>query len=318
MAADEYYEHTTYPAQGAAGSSASARAEFEAVETGFSKLPDITGNGNKLVVVNAGGTALEATGTPALGTPASGTLTNCTGLPAAGVSGTALVTAAIGTTVQAYDADLTTLGAGGTSARSFLGLAIGTDVQAYDAQLADVAGLTPTDNGVVIGNGATFVVESDATLKASLGLTIGTNVQAWDAQLDTWAGVTPGTGVATALAVNLGSAGAVASLGTAETFTAPQRGTVTTDNDGSFDMNVTNNFLCTPSAGFTLTFTNITAGQSGNIYLVNGSNYAVAAAATTKVTSSLLSAISATGEYWLSYWSPDGTNVLVAHAGDFA
>lgn len=44
----------------------------------------------------------------ALGTPASGTLTNCTGLPAAGVTGTALVAAAIGTTVQAYDADLTT------------------------------------------------------------------------------------------------------------------------------------------------------------------------------------------------------------------
>jgi len=46
--------------------------------------------------------------TPNIGTPSAGTLTNCTGLPAAGVSGTALVSAAIGTTVQAYDADLTT------------------------------------------------------------------------------------------------------------------------------------------------------------------------------------------------------------------
>ena len=64
-------------------------------------------------------------------TTVTGILTNCTGLPAAGVTGTALVAAAIGTTVQAYDADLTT-----------------------------------------------------------------------------WAGVTPGTGVATALAVNVGSAGA--------------------------------------------------------------------------------------------------------------
>ena len=58
---------------------------------------------------------------------------------------------------------------------------IGTSVQAYDAQLADVAGLTPTDNGVIIGNGANFVVESGATLKTSLGLTIGTDVQAYDA-----------------------------------------------------------------------------------------------------------------------------------------
>jgi hypothetical protein len=63
-----------------------------------------------------------------------------------------------------------------------------------DPQLADIAGLTPTDNGVIIGNGTNFVVESGATLKTSLGLTIGTDVQAWDATLDTWAGKTPPAG----------------------------------------------------------------------------------------------------------------------------
>jgi hypothetical protein len=68
---------------------------------------------------------------------------------------------------------------------------IGTTVQGYDAQLADIAGLTPTDNGVVIGNGTNFVVESGATLKTSLGLTIGTDVQAYDAQLADIAGLTP-------------------------------------------------------------------------------------------------------------------------------
>ena len=61
--------------------------------------------------------------------------------------------------------------------------AIGVSVQAYDAQLADVAGLTPTDNGVIIGNGTNFVVESGATLKTSLGLTIGTDIQAYDSNL---------------------------------------------------------------------------------------------------------------------------------------
>lgn len=59
--------------------------------------------------------------------------------------------------------------------------AIGVSVQGYDAQLADVAGLTPTDNGVIIGNGTNFVVETGATLRTSLGLAIGTDVQAYDA-----------------------------------------------------------------------------------------------------------------------------------------
>lgn len=95
------------------------------------------------------------------------------------------------------------------------------------------------------------------------------------------------------------------------------RGTVTTDNDGSFDMDVTNNFKCTPTGNFTLTFTNITAGQSGFILLVNGSNYTVSAHANTKVSTTALSTISATGTYLLSYFS-DGTNVYVVNSGALA
>lgn len=85
-------------------------------------------------------------------------------------------------------------GTGATSAgaaRTALGLAIGTDVQGYDPQLADVAGLTPTDNGVIIGNGTNFVVETGNTLRTSLGLAIGTDVQGYDAQLADIAGLTP-------------------------------------------------------------------------------------------------------------------------------
>ena len=100
----------------------------------------------------------------------------------------------------------------------------------------------------------------------------------------------------------------------AQTFTASQRGTVTTDNDLSFNMATTNNFKCTPTAGGALTFTNITAGQSGYILLVNGSNYAITAAATTKVGSTFLSTISATGTYLISYMS-DGTNVYCTASG---
>tara|TARA_Y100000356_G_scaffold65119_1_gene53376 strand:+ start:17300 stop:19048 length:1749 start_codon:yes stop_codon:yes gene_type:complete len=83
-------------------------------------------------------------------------------------------------------------GTGATSAsaaRTALGLAIGSDVQAYDAQLADVAGLSTTDGGFIVGDGSNFVVESGSTARASLGLTIGTDVQAYDAQLADVAGL---------------------------------------------------------------------------------------------------------------------------------
>jgi hypothetical protein len=39
-----------------------------------------------------------------------------------------------------------------------------------DPQVVDIAGLTPTDNAVIIGNGTNFVVESGSTLKTSLSL----------------------------------------------------------------------------------------------------------------------------------------------------
>jgi len=39
-----------------------------------------------------------------------------------------------------------------------------------DAQLVDIAGLTPSDGGIIIGDGSNFVVESGATARASLGV----------------------------------------------------------------------------------------------------------------------------------------------------
>ena len=58
----------------------------------------------------------------------------------------------------------------GNSTRTNLGLAIGSDVQAYDAGLADIAGLTPTDGHIIVGNGSNWVQENGATARTSLGL----------------------------------------------------------------------------------------------------------------------------------------------------
>ena len=89
-------------------------------------------------------------------------------------------------------------------------------------------------------------------------------------------------------------------------------GTMTTDNDGSFDMSASNNFKCTPSGGFTLTFTNIVA-QSGNILLINSGGHTVAAHANTKVDANILATISAAGTYLLAYFS-DGTNAYMTNS----
>ena len=120
-----------------------------------------------------------------------------------------------------------------------------------------------------------------AASEANLAAAIGTTVQAYDAD--------------------------TAKLDVDQSWTGAQRGTPTTDNDLSFDLSAANNFTCTPSAGGTLTFTNHTAGQSGFVLLVNGSNYAIAAAATTKISTADLTKISASGTYLISYYD-NGTN----------
>ena len=104
---------------------------------------------------------------------------------------------------------------------------------------------------------------------------------------------------------------------TADTLTAPFRGTVTTDNDLSFDQDVTNNFSCTPTAGGTLTFTNHTAGQSGYVLLDNSGGYAITAAATTKITATDLTTISTAGVYLISYFD-NGTNTYCTVSASYA
>ena len=98
------------------------------------------------------------------------------------------------------------------------------------------------------------------------------------------------------------------------TVGAVARNSPLADNDLSFDLSAKNNFACTPTAGGTLTFTNLAAGQSGSILLVNNANYAIAKAATVKTDASFLATISTTGTYRLSYYC-DGTNVYVTTSG---
>ena len=92
-------------------------------------------------------------------------------------------------------------------------------------------------------------------------------------------------------------------------------GTMITDNDGSFDMTAGNNFKCTPSGNFTLTFTNIIS-QSGNILLVNSGGHTVSAHSNSKVDANLLATVSTAGTYLLSYFS-DGTDVFLTNSAAY-
>tara|TARA_Y100000114_G_scaffold156598_1_gene184308 strand:- start:147 stop:3143 length:2997 start_codon:yes stop_codon:yes gene_type:complete len=128
----------------------------------------IVGDGSNFVL-ESGATARSSLGLGSMATQNSGSV-SISGGAIAGITDLAVADGGTGASSAA-------------DARTNLGLAIGSDVQAYDDQLADIAGLTPTDGNIIIGNGTNFVLESGATARASLGLTIGTNVQAFDDQL---------------------------------------------------------------------------------------------------------------------------------------
>jgi hypothetical protein len=203
----------------------------------------------------------------------------------------------------------------------------------YEGSAAAAAvGFTPRG---AWGSGSTYAVNDVVSLSGSSYLAIQASTNQNPAtQTAYWlvlaAKGDAGTGISSITAGTGLSGGTITTSGTIaidnavvltvsddQTISGAKRGTVTTDNDGSFDMNVTNNFKCTPTGTVTLTFTNITAGQSGFVLLVNGSNYTIAAASTTKVATGVLTTLSATGTYLLSYLS-DGTNVYLTASGALA
>lgn len=138
---------------------------------------------------------------------------------------------------------------------------------------------------------AVFVAATASAAQQAMDVEVGVDVQAYDAD--------------------------TAKTDVAQTFTVSQRGTITVDNDLSLDLSVTNNWSVTPSGTGTLTFTNHTAGQSGNILLINTGGHAISLAATTKGDANLATTISTAGTYWLSYYD-DGTNAYVVTSTAFA
>ena len=100
------------------------------------------------------------------------------------------------------------------------------------------------------------------------------------------------------------------------TVTGRASGTVTTDNDGNFDLQVSNQWKCTPSGDFDLTFSNPAVGQSGSVMMINSGGHTISAHASVAINATTLTTISSAGTYMLSYYcsAASGNNTILVSA----
>jgi hypothetical protein len=222
-----YYTPSGAPTVDAPGSSAAIRAEFVVIAAAFNSL-SATSDGTSATSLTIGtGTKVFATTKQFLAgqffsaTSAANSLNYMHGTVVSYVSPTLTTTVTdTGGTGTFADWNLSISGSQGLPGPGITPQAVGftatggttpkTLTVALDANVAGTNTGDETSTTIKAALGITTLSGSNTgdQTPASLGLLIGTNVQAYDAVLTTWAGVTPGTGIATALAVNVGTAGA--------------------------------------------------------------------------------------------------------------
>lgn len=177
--ATDYYSKSGSPSTSSLAQSSTMRAEFALVESGFAKLPGLTGNGLKVVRVNSGGSALEAatvTGSGNVVMDTSPTLV------------TPVIGAATGTSL-AVSGQLTSTQATGTAPLVVSSTTLVPNLYVARAALADTATtnanltgpITSSGNATSVasqtGTGTKFVMDTSPTLVTpTLGVATATSI----------------------------------------------------------------------------------------------------------------------------------------------
>lgn len=179
--AADYFTAGGVPADHAALSSAVIRTEFTAIQTGFGKIAGYTGNGGKMVFINAGGTAQEAVAIPLTVARGGTGLTSGTsgGVPAYTASGTITSSAALAANQIVLGGGAgavpATLGSLGTTTTVLHGNAAGAPTFGAVSLTADVSGTLPVANGgtgLASGtSGGVLAYTASGTLASSGALT---------------------------------------------------------------------------------------------------------------------------------------------------
>jgi hypothetical protein len=173
---------------------------------------------------------------------------------------------------------------------------------------------TAAELNLVDGSSAGTIVNSKAVVYGAAGQVNATTLQIAGNSVTSTAAELNYLDIAT-LGTSAASKAITADADNETVISGAVRGTVTTVSSSSnvttYNMNTTNNFSTTTTETTDITFSNETAGQSGNILFVNA-GHVVSIDADVHMANGDLTAINVAGTYFLSYFCPDGTNVYLS------
>lgn len=196
----DWFDPSGVPAQGASLTSAPIRAEFTAIQTGISnKLPALSSNGSKAVVVNGSGTALTVT---------TGTLTLAGNFATSGTSALTLTTTGATNVTLPTSGTLATLaGSEALTGKTYNGLTISTTTGTLT--LANGSSLITSG-----GNSLTFTTTASTNVTLPTSGTLVNSAVTTLSSLASIGTITSGTWTGTAIGATYGGTGINSSAST--------------------------------------------------------------------------------------------------------